>query len=92
MGKLSKKLIGDTVKFTWVSSGITASPIILSIYNGSETLVSSLSMTSSGDGHYYGLYTLPNTPGFYVAETLATISTNPYKDRLRFKAITGDVD
>ena len=87
-----RRLIGDTIAITWVNSGVTPTAIGAAIYNGSETLVSSASMTSSGNGHYYRLYTLPNTPGYFVAETIATISGNPYKNRIRFKAIRGEVD
>ena len=92
MAKLEKKLIGDTMKVTWVNSGITPTSIILGIYNGSDTLVSSAAMTSSGNGHYFGMYTLPDSVGFYVAETLAMVSGNPFKDRIKFKATKGEVD
>lgn len=92
MSRIQKKLIGDTMKVTWVSSAAIPSSVILSIFTGSESLVSSASMTNSGAGHYYGLYICPNSPGFYVAETLATISGNPYKDRLRFKIVKGEAD
>jgi len=89
---LKKKLIGNTIKVTWVSSGITPSAISLSIFNGSDTLVNSLSMTSSGNGHYYGLYTLVNTLGYYVAQTDATVASKPYKKRFAFKAISKETD
>ena len=89
---LKKILIGDTLKVTWINSGITPSTILMMVRNSSDTLVSSAAMTSSGNGHYYGLYTLPNTTGYYVAETIATISTYPYKDRIKFKAVTGEAD
>lgn len=90
--KMPKHLIGDTIKVTWINSGQTPSPISAAIYNGSDTLVNSIAMTSSGNGFYYSHYTLPNTPGFYVAETLATIASNPYKNRIKFKATKGEVD
>lgn len=89
---MNKFLVGDTMKLTWINSGQTANPIIASIFNGSDSLVNSVSMSSSGDGHYFSNYTLPNTPGFYVAETLATIAGLPYKNRTRFKVITGETD
>jgi hypothetical protein len=92
MAQIAKRLIGDTVKVTWINSGSSPSAISAAIYNGSDTLVNSQSMTNSGDGHYYALYTLPNTPGFYVAETIATLSGNPYKNRINLKAVTGEAD
>jgi hypothetical protein len=85
-------LCGDTIKVRWVNSGITPSAIIGAVYTGSETLVDSAAMVSSGDGHYYHLHTVPNTPGYYVAQTLATISGKPYKNRSQFRAVLMDVN
>jgi len=92
MSQMQKKLIGDTIKITWVNSGVTPSAIYSAVYNGSETLVNSVAMTSSGNGHYFSLYTIVNTPGFFVAETYATVSSKPYKNRIRFKAVKGESD
>ena len=89
---LTKHLIGNTIQITWVNSGQTPSPITAGVYNGSDTLVDSGAMTSSGNGFYFRNYTLPNTAGYYVAETMATIGGNPYKNRIRFKAIKGETD
>lgn len=89
---LKKHLIGDTIQITHINSGITPSAIVCAVYDGDETLVDSGTMTSSGNGHYYYNHTVINTPGFYVAETLSTISGNPYKNRIKFKAIKGEVD
>lgn len=85
-------LIGDTVKLTWVNSGVTPSAISGALYNGSDTLVSSAAMTSSGNGHYYLDITVPNSLGFYVAETLATVNSLPYKNRIKFRAVRDGVD
>ncbi len=89
---IQKKLVGDTIEISWVSSGVSPSDIYCAVYNGSETLVDSATMISSGNGHYYHLHTIPNSEGFYVAETLATVSTKPYGRRIKFKAIKGEVD
>lgn len=85
-------LIGDTIKATWVNSGVTPSSISVGLIDGAELLVSSSTMTSSGDGHYYQPVTLPNTPGRYVLEFLATIDAYPYKRRRQIWARTEDVD
>ena len=90
--QMFKGLIGDTIQVTWINSGTTPSPIIAAVYNGSDTLVDSGAMTSSGNGHYYRDYTLPNTVGMYVAQTIGTINSNPYKNRVRFKAVKGEAD
>jgi hypothetical protein len=88
---LDNVLVGDTRQFTWIDSGTTPSTILHMIYDGNETLVSSQSMTNSGNGHYYALAKV-NTPGYYVSEWLAMISGNPYKRREKFKAVLIEVD
>ncbi|MHB1099293.1 MAG: hypothetical protein ACYCZR_07030 [Burkholderiales bacterium] len=85
-------LCGDTVKIRWINSGVTPTTLIGAVYTGSETIVDSAAMVSSGDGHYYHLHTVPNTPGYYVAQTLATISGKPYKNRAAYRAVIRDVN
>jgi hypothetical protein len=85
-------LCGDTIKVRWINSGVTPTTLIGAVYTGSETLVDSSAMVSSGDGHYYHLHTVPNTPGYYVAQTLATISGKPYKNRTAYRAVLKDVN
>lgn len=89
---IKEELIGNTIKVTWINSGITPSDIFCAVYTGSETMVDSATMQSSGDGHYFHLHTAPDTPGFYVAETKATINSKPYKNRIKYKAILDEVD
>ena len=85
-------LIGDTLNQTWVSSGATPSLITAAVFTGSESVISSESMTSSGNGHYFNSYTLPNTAGFYSSETIAWVNSFPYKRRTKFKLILDEVD
>lgn len=85
-------LCGNTIKVKWVDSGVTPSTLVAAIYTGSETIVDSGAMTSSGNGFYYYLHTVPNTPGFYTAETLATISGKPFKNREQYQAVLKDVN
>lgn len=82
---------GDTVQLVWVNTGVTPSSIISAIYNGSEILVDSGVMTSSGNGHFYRYYTT-NSAGFYVAKTTATISGNPFVNGIKFKVREFQVD
>lgn len=89
---IKKFLIGDTVEISWINSGITPSAINAAVYTGSETIVDSASMTSSGNGHYFYLHTVPSTPGLYVAQTLATIGGKPFKRREKYEAVTYEVD
>ena len=94
MREIVEVLIGDTVQITWVNSGVTPSPIIATIFTGSETAIDSGTMTESGTGNgfFFRDFTIPNTPGFYVAETLATIGGSPYKRRIKMHAVRGEVD
>lgn len=89
---LTKYLAGTTRQFTWISSGSTPSPISAAIIDGGESVVSSSSMTSSGNGHYYISLTLPSTEGYYVREYRATVNGLVYKDKKRFKVVQGTVD
>jgi len=89
---IKKVLIGDTVKLTWINSGTTPSSIVASVYNGSELMVDSGSMVDSGNGHYYFNHTVVNSTGFYSGEINATISSLNYKRKIKFKAVTGEVD
>lgn len=91
---IRRELIGNTIRITWVNSGITPSALIAAIYNGDEVMVDSASMVESGSGlgHYYHDHTVPDTPGYYVAETLATINSKPYKSRVKYRAVKEEVD
>jgi len=89
---MKQHLIGDTIKVTWINSGVTPTSLICTVYTGSETLVDSGAMTSSGNGHYYFNHTVSSLQGFYVAETLASINGDPYKRRVKFKAVLDEVD
>jgi len=89
---IKRYLIGDTIQLTWVNSGVIPSNLNCAIYDGSESLVDSGSMTGSGNGHYYFEHTTINTPGFYVSQTLAMINGKPFKNRKEFQVILGEVD
>lgn len=90
---LRQFLAGNTVKFTWVNSGVTPSSLSARVWTGSETQIDSgAAMTSSGNGHYYYLHTVPSSPGQYVAETEALIGGKTYKNRQRFLSVLQDVN
>lgn len=82
--------LGDTVVFTWVNSGVSMSPF-LAVYDGNETLVNSITMTSSGNGHYFGLYTTTSL-GYYVGKMQGTLNAKPYVRPRRFKVVGGGTD
>lgn len=72
---------GTTITLTWISSGSTASPISAALWSGSETLISSLTATASGNGHYYALMDVPTSGGNYVNEWFAIVGVNTYRSR-----------
>ena len=95
MSTIEDVLIGDTLRISWISSLSTSiDSSYAAVFNGSESLVDSAVMVESGSnvGHWYHDHTVPDTPGFYVAETHVTINGKPYKNRVRYQAVTGEVD
>lgn len=90
MDFIKDQLAGSTKVVTWVSSGASPSAISTAIFTSSEALVSSMSMTSSGNGHYYANITMPDSNGIYVNEFNATISGDLYKKRFAFRVIKGE--
>lgn len=74
-------IAGATKKLTWVSSGVVAGTIASTLRDRSETLVSSMAASSSGDGQYYAIMGHPATPGWYVNEWIAVINAQTYVNR-----------
>lgn len=85
-------LCGNTVKVRWINSGTTPSSISAVAYTGSDTLIDSGAMVSSGAGLYYHWHSVPNTPGYYVVETQALISGKTFKNRFQYRAVLKDVN
>lgn len=95
MGTIKSTLIGNTIKITWIDSSISvADSADFTIYSGSETVVNTGTLTSSGNGHYYANYTIPSSydNGYYVAETLVNVGGLPYKKKLTFKIVPKEAD
>lgn len=90
--EIVETLIGDTVKFTYVDSGTTFSPITFKLYDGSESVVNSGTLASSGNGHYYRNEVMPNTPGLYVGEMVGWVNSYPYPRRVGVRLMTEEVD
>ncbi len=92
MSSLKKYLVGNTIRFSWISSGDSPTSLTLGIIDGSETVVSSVSMIDSSNGHYFLDQTLPSSSGYFVAEYKADIGGKPYIRRSSFKTIRSEVD
>lgn len=84
-------LSGDTVEIAFVMSGQTASQAGAIVYDKNNVSVDSMALTSSGNGHYYGFHTIPSSVGFYVAQTTVWVNSEPYINRVPYKAYAGDV-
>jgi len=91
MSYIKQRIIGDTVRLTWVSSGAVADSIGVAAYDSDETVVGTVAMVSSGNGHYYGDYTLSNTPGYIVFQTTAWVSSYRYVNRVKLNKVLEEV-
>lgn len=91
MSYIKQRIIGDTIRLTWVSSGAVADQIGVTAYDSDESMVGSMSMSSSGNGHYYADYTLDNTPGYNVFQTTAWVSSYPYINRTKINKVLEEV-
>lgn len=75
------KDIGDVFKATWVSSGGNPSTISSALIDKTQAVVQSLTAVSSGNGFFFALHQLPNTPAYYVNEWRAGVGSNTYVKR-----------
>lgn len=85
-------IAGTTIKTTMVSSGTTIDSGYSALISGSETLVSSMSLQDSGNGHYYALHNVPNVNAWYVNEQQFIADTNTYTGRQLLRATKLEVD
>lgn len=89
---LSDVIAGTTKVMTWVSSGAEPTKLSVSFITGSETIISSYSMVSSGNGHYYAAVPSPDVNGFYVANFEAVIDGKTFVNKIVFRNIFGEID
>ena len=62
---------GDTLKFTWVSCVQPDGAPRLSITDSAGMIYTSMTAQSSSSLSYYTMVTMPQTPGWYLAEWMA---------------------
>lgn len=72
---------GTTFKLTWVNSGVSPTDLSMCLLDKDETVVSSVTPVSSGNGHYFAPLYLPTSDAWYVARTIAIIDTRTYVNR-----------
>lgn len=81
-------LVGDTIRISWINSGVIPDSIFTAITNESSMLVSSGPMISSGDGHYYYPFFIPDSgPQFFSALTTSVINSYTYRRCIRFQTL-----
>lgn len=78
------EFIGSTLRTTWINSGVTPGVISSALYGPTNTLVSSASQVSSGNGHYYCDILLPSSRQWMLNEQVAEIDGRIYR---RFQLI-----
>ena len=77
--RIITEYIGSTLRATFVCSGATISGGYSCLRDGSNSLVTSLAATSSGNGHLYADLPLPTSAQWMVNEWGAIINTNTYR-------------
>jgi hypothetical protein len=85
---------GDTKQFTLMMSVSPDDNPNLSIFNSSNTAVTSLTSAQSGaiTYQYYSFYTLPTSPGIYYSEWNISVNSRAYIERSLFEIILVDAD
>lgn len=64
--------LGDTQMFTFVSSVAPDSAPIFKVQGIAGTIITCVTALTSDSTHYYALYTMPSSEGFYIGEWFAT--------------------
>ena len=81
----------STKQFTFQSSIAPDSAPRFCVYNGSGTLIGSLTSASSDSTHYYAMMTVSSTEGIYVGEWYAVSTVNgdvyPFYKRELFNVV-----
>lgn len=90
--QIVESIAGTTIRVTWVSSGVIPGAIFSTLLTGSDSLVSSRTAISSGDGHYYALHDLPDSGGWYINQWVALVGVNTYRSRQLVRAHRLEVD
>jgi hypothetical protein len=87
-----EKLAGTTIKVTFVNTGNTAVVISSALYDTNENMVDSIEGISSGNGMYFAVHLLPNSPQWLVNEWNAYIGVNSFRERQFVRVRAMEVD
>jgi len=89
-----EEIAGTTVRVTWVNSGVTVDPggLVSLLFDKDENELQSVLGVSSGNGAYYALHNLPNTPGWFVNRWISVIQANTYINVQFLKGVWPEVE
>lgn len=78
--------VNDTVQFTFVSSVAPDAAPTFKVTGISGSVIASITSIVSDTTHYYALYTMPTSAGFYIGEWFAqkTVSGSAYNFTKKF--------
>lgn len=93
MHSIQSFLPGDTIELRYtVNSGITVSAGYAELLTASETAISSIAMSNSGDGLYWAHIMLPTSEAYYVVHQFGMINVEPFPRKTRIKIADLEVD
>jgi len=78
---------GNTVEFTFVSSvAPDSAPVFGVVQHETGTIVASITSQQSDTTHYYALFTMPGSIGYYRGEwnAVRTFNSSAYQFKKRF--------
>jgi hypothetical protein len=85
-------IAGTTLKATFASSGSTIGQIDMCLLDNNESVVSSVTPVSSGNGFYYAPLYVPTSLPWYVLRSRAIIGVNTYINRALVRVYQLQVD
>lgn len=85
-----EKIGGTTLKTVAINSGVTGDATWSTIYDATETLVSSVTATSSTNGYNIAYHTMPNSRVWLINQWNQRIGVNTYGERQFIRVIIPD--
>lgn len=85
-----EKIGGTTLKTVAINSGVVADASWSTLYDATETLISSVAATSSTNGYNVAFHTLPNSRVWLINQWNQRIGVNTYGERQFVRVILPD--
>ena len=87
-----ERAVGTTFSPTWQNSGSVVTSLSSALIDRNHVVVDSVTAIASGNGYWYALHQLGNTPGPYVNEWRGWIEGYAYVTRQYLNVIDPQVD